>query len=157
KLATTMLQDQQSVQQPKRDCRDQKQIHRCGAVGVIAQEGLPALRWRSPSPCHVLCDRSLSDIDAELEQFPVYPGRTPKWVCDAHLVDQTANISRYRRPTAERSGFPAPIGLELSTVSAQQRRRPYDLQSVQHPRSQSIEANKQQPIYAAEGDPLRAT
>src|SRR5262245_55460382 len=157
KLATTVLQDQQSVQQPKRDGRDQEQIHRCDAVGVIAQEGLPALRRRSPPPRHVLCNRSLSDIDAELEQFPVYPGRTPKWVCNAHLADQAANVCRYRRPATQRSGFPTPIGSEPSAVPAQQRRRPYDLQSVQHPRSQAIEANKQQPVYAAEGQALRAT
>ena len=153
KLATTVLQDQQSVQQPKGDRRNQEQIHRCDAISVIAQEGLPTLRRRSPSSRHVLCDRGLSDIDAKLEQFPVHPGRTPKGVCDAHLADQTANICRYRRATAERSGFPTPISSESSAVPAQQRRRPYDLQSVQHPRSQSIEANKQQPVYAAEGHP----
>jgi hypothetical protein len=46
KLATTVLQDQQSVQQPKRDCRDDEQVYRCDAIGVIAQEGPPALRRR---------------------------------------------------------------------------------------------------------------
>src|SRR5215471_19013394 len=124
---------------------------------MIAQEGLPPLRRRSSPPRHVFRNRSLSDIDAELEQFPMYPGRTPKRVCDAHLADQAANVCRYRRPTAERLGFPAPIGSEPSAVPAQQRRRPYDLQSVQHPRSQAIEANKQQPVSAAEGQALRAT
>ena len=118
KLATTMLQDQQSVQQPKRDRRDQEQIHRCNAVGVIAQERLPALRRRSPSPCHVLCDRGLAHIDAELEQFPVYSGRAPKRVCNAHLADQTANVGRGRRPTTERAGLPAPVGSEAGTVPA---------------------------------------
>src|SRR5262249_6336975 len=157
KCATSVLQDQQSIQQPKRDCWDQEQIHRCDAVGVIAQEGLPTLRRRSLSPRHILCNRGLSDIDAELEQFPVYPGRTPKRVCDAHFVDQTANVCRYRRPTAERSGFPAPIGSEPGAVPAQQRRRPYDLQSVQHPRSQALQANKQQPLSAPEGQQVPAT
>jgi hypothetical protein len=36
---------------------------------VIEQEGLPALRRPSPSPCHILRNRGLSGIDAELEQF----------------------------------------------------------------------------------------
>src|SRR5262245_50075041 len=143
KLATTVLQDQQSVQQSKRDCRDQEQIHRCNAIGVIAQEGLPALRRWSPPPCHVLCDRGLSDIDAKLEQLPMYSGRAPKGVCDAHLADQTANVRRCRRTTTKWPRLPAPVGSEPGAVPAQQRRRPYDLQSVQHPRSQSIEANKQ--------------
>jgi hypothetical protein len=52
-------------------------IHRCDAVGMIAKEGLPALRRRSASPRHVLCDRGLPDIDAELEQFAVYPRSAP--------------------------------------------------------------------------------
>src|SRR5215471_15236243 len=124
---------------------------------MIAQEGLPPLRRRSSPPRHVLRNRSLSDIDAELEQFAVYPGRTPERVCDAHLADQAANVCRYRRPATEWPGFPAPIGSEPSAVPAQQRRRPYDLESVQHPRCESIEANKQQSVYAAEGYPLRAT
>jgi hypothetical protein len=34
---------------------------------MIAKEGLPALRRRSPPPRHVLCNRSLSNVDAELE------------------------------------------------------------------------------------------
>src|SRR5215468_9743842 len=71
---------------------------------------------RSSSPamaaCHVLRNRGLSDIDAELEQFPMYPGRAPKRVCNAHLADQAANIHWYRRSATERSRFPAPIGSE---------------------------------------------
>jgi hypothetical protein len=51
KLTSTALQDQESIQQSKRDRWDQEQIHRCDAVGMIAKEGLPALRrpqstWR---------------------------------------------------------------------------------------------------------------
>ena len=41
------------------------------------------------------------------------------------------------------------------TVPAQQRFRPDNLQSVQHPGSQAIKPNKQQPVDAAERDPLR--
>ena len=73
KLTAAVSQNQEPVQQPKRDRRDQEQIHRCDAVGMISKEGLPALRRRPPSPRHVLCDRGLSDINAELEQLAVYP------------------------------------------------------------------------------------
>src|SRR5260370_36668233 len=37
-----------------------------------------------------------------------------------------------------------------------QRLRPYNLQSAQHPGSQPIEPNKQQPVDAAEGHSFRA-
>src|SRR5258708_35456181 len=57
KLTTGVLQDQEAVQQPKRDRRDQEQIHRCDAVSMIVKEGLPALRRRPPSPRHLLTDR----------------------------------------------------------------------------------------------------
>jgi hypothetical protein len=69
KLAAGMLQDQKSIQQPKRDRRDYEQIHRRNAVGMIAQKGLPALRRWLPSPRHVFCHGGLPDIDAKLEQF----------------------------------------------------------------------------------------
>src|SRR5262245_24983005 len=85
---------------------------------MIAQERPPALRRRAPSPCHVLSDRGLPDIDAELEQFPVYSGCAPKWVCDAHLANESADVRGRDRPAAVRSRFPAPIGSEPSTVPA---------------------------------------
>src|SRR3981081_4198554 len=56
KLTAAVSQDQKPVQQPKRDRRDQEQVHRRDAVGMIAKEGPPALRRRPPSPRHVLCD-----------------------------------------------------------------------------------------------------
>ena len=59
------------------------------------------------------------------------------------------------RPAAARSGFPAPIGSEAGAVPAHQRLRPYNLQRVQHPGSQAIEPNKQQPVDAVEGHSLR--
>src|SRR5712692_10034608 len=82
KLAAAMLQDQKSIQQPKRDRRHYEQIHRRNAVGVgvVAQKGLPALRRWPPSPGHVFCHGGLPDIDAKLEQFAVDPWRSPKWV-----------------------------------------------------------------------------
>ena len=155
KLTTTMPQDQESVQQSKRDRRDQEQIHRCDAIGMIAKEGLPALRRRHPPPRHVFCDRGLSNIDAELEQFAVYSRSAPKRVCDTHLANETANVGRCHRPATARAGFPAPIGSEAGAVPAYQRLRPYDLQSVQHPGSQPIEPNKHQPVDAAQRHAFR--
>src|SRR5262245_25200286 len=89
-LRRGVLQDQESVQQAKRDRRDHEQIHRCDAVGMIVKKGLPALRRRRPSLRHVFCDGGLPDIDAKLEQFAVDPGCAPKRVCDTHLADKAA-------------------------------------------------------------------
>ena len=154
KLASTVLQDQESVQQPKRNRRDQEQIHRCDAVGMIAKEGLPALRRRHSPPHHVLCDRG-SDVNSELEQFAVYPRGAPKRICDAHLANEMANVRRCRWPATARSGFPAPKGSEAGTVPAYQRLWSHNFQSVQHFSSQAIEPNKHQPVDVAERHSLR--
>jgi hypothetical protein len=77
-LAAGMLQDQKSIQQPKRDRWDYKQIHRRDAVGMIAEKGLPALRRWLPSLGHVFCHGGLPDIDAKLEQLTVDPWCSPK-------------------------------------------------------------------------------
>src|SRR5262249_10217852 len=76
-------------------------------------------------------------------------------ICDTHLANETANVARRRRPATARAGFPAPIGSEACTVRAHQRLRPYNLQSVQHPWSQAVEPNKQQPVDAPEAHSLR--
>jgi len=65
---------------------------------MIAKKGLPALRRRHPPPRHLLCDRGLSDVDAELEQFAVDPRRAPKRVGDTHLANEAANVRWYPRP-----------------------------------------------------------
>src|SRR5262245_60017077 len=62
--------NQKSVQQTKRDRRDDEQIHRRNAVGMIAQKGLPALRRWLPSPFHVFCHRGLPDIDPWMRGAP---------------------------------------------------------------------------------------
>src|ERR1700722_6488371 len=45
-MSPTVPHDQQSIEQAKRDCRHDKQIHRRDAVGMIADKGSPALRRR---------------------------------------------------------------------------------------------------------------
>src|SRR6266478_5081789 len=68
-LPSTMPHNQQAVEQTKRDCRHDEQIHRGDAVGMIAKERPPALGWRVSSLGHVLGHAGLSDIDADLEEF----------------------------------------------------------------------------------------
>src|SRR5262249_32039686 len=66
--------------------------HRRDAMPMIAQKGLPTLRWWLPSPRHVLRHGGLPDIDTELEQFAVDPSRSPKRVHDAHLANELTNV-----------------------------------------------------------------
>src|SRR6516164_2832346 len=155
KLAAGMLQDQKSIQQPKRNRRDYEQIHRRNAVGMIAQKGLPALRRWLPSPRHVFCHGGLPDINAKLEQFAVDPRCSPNRVHGAHVANELANVRRCLWPATARSGFPAPIGSETSAVPADHRLRLEDFQCVQYSRSHTIEPRKHQAVNVAEGQSLR--
>ena len=56
-----------------------KQVRRCDPIGVIAEERLPPLGWGSPVHCHVLGERGLTDVDAELEEFSIRED-TPSWI-----------------------------------------------------------------------------
>src|ERR1700724_3812181 len=62
-----MPHDQEAVEQTKRDCRNDEQIHRRDAVGMIIEKCFPALGWRPSTPGHILGYAGLADIDAELE------------------------------------------------------------------------------------------
>ena len=86
-LSPAVPHNQQSVEQSERDGRNDKQIHRGNAIGMIAQERLPALRRRTSPAHHILGDAGLPNVDAELEQFAMNARRTPQWVCSAHLLD----------------------------------------------------------------------
>jgi hypothetical protein len=93
-MSPAVPQDQQSIEQAKRDCRHDEHIHRSDPVGVIAQECPPALGRRVSSPDHVLGHAGLSDIDGELEEFPMDPRRSPQRIGNADLADIGAGDRR---------------------------------------------------------------
>ena len=66
-LAATVLQYQQSIEQSEGDGRNHEWVHGRDTVSMIMQERPPTLEWRPPTLCHILGDRGLPDIDAELE------------------------------------------------------------------------------------------
>src|SRR5215216_2125191 len=96
-----MQQDGKTIQEPKRDRRDDKHVHRGNGIGMIAKECLPALRRWPPSLRHILCHRGLAEIDAKLEQLAVDPWCSPQWVRDTHLANElnTAPCSLVERPS----------------------------------------------------------
>src|SRR6202165_339611 len=86
-LPPAMPHDQQAVEQTKRDCRDDEQIHRRDAVGMIIEKCFPTLGRRASTPGHILGHARLPDIDAELEKLAVDPRRSPQRIGNAHLAD----------------------------------------------------------------------
>jgi hypothetical protein len=68
-LSSTVAKDEKRKQALERQSWDQAKIDRRNGVGMIAQKCPLALRWRSATPSHVLGDRRLGDLEAELQQF----------------------------------------------------------------------------------------
>src|SRR6202030_1674497 len=95
-MSPAVPHDQQSIEQAKRDCRHDKQIHRRDAVGMIADKGFPALGRRVSSLDHVFGDAGLADLDAELKQLAMDPRRSPQRIGNAHLADQPSYFDRNR-------------------------------------------------------------
>jgi hypothetical protein len=65
--------------------------------------------------------RRLGNLDAELEQLTVDPGRSPERVLKAHSSDQVASLFINPRSAAERAGFPSPVSGESHSVPAHDR------------------------------------
>jgi hypothetical protein len=86
-------QNDHHVKQPKRRGRHNEHIDRSDALGVIPQEAAPGRGRHTSSSHHVLRDGRLADLDAELEQLTVDPGRTPERVGAAHLPNQVTNLA----------------------------------------------------------------
>ena len=57
---------------------------------------------------HVLRDRGLANLDAELQQLPVYPRRTPGRVGPGHRADQLPDLGRDLGPSWPAT-LPSPI------------------------------------------------
>src|SRR5258708_16394127 len=120
-----MPNEQQTRKQTERDRRHNEQVHRGDAVGVITQERLPPLGRRTSSLGHVFSHARLSDRDVELEQLSMDPWRSPQWVGDAHLVDQSAYFPRNCWPATTRPRLPAPVQTEA-------RPAPFNYRPVPH-------------------------
>src|ERR1019366_7208455 len=151
-MSPAVPHDQQAIEQTKRDCRHDEQIHRRAAVGMIMKERLPPLRWRASSPGHILGQARLTDADAELEQFSMDPRRAPQRIGNAHLADQPADLRRHSRAATTASRLPALIRPKTRAMPADNGVRLNDRQSIANSREQLIETNEYQSVDGTEGD-----
>src|SRR6202021_236442 len=111
-MSPAVPHDQQSIEQAKRDCRHDEQIHRSDPVSVVAEERPPALRRRVSPPDHVLGPAGLSDFEPGLEEFSMDPRRSPQRMGNAHLADKLAYLQRNCWPATPCFRFPSPIKTE---------------------------------------------
>src|ERR1700730_17086503 len=87
------------------------------------------------------------------------PWRSPKWVGDAHLADQSAYFQRNWWPTTTRSRLPAPVQTETRTVPSDYSPGPNNRKRIKNAREEAIETNEHQSvgIFAICCDLTRAT
>jgi hypothetical protein len=113
------------------------------------------MRGRSPVSCHILGDRGLTYIDAELEEFAMDPGRAPERIGEAYIPDQLADFEWDLRSAYPRARLPSPEQAKPGPVPADNRLRLDDHQGVQNVGRDPIEARKNEAIKIVEDDPLR--
>ena len=112
------------------------------------------MRWRSPVSCHILGNRRLTHIDAELEQFAMDPGRAPERIGEAYIPDQLADFEWHFWPPHSRARLPSPEQAKPGPVPADNRLRFDDHQGVQNVGCDPIEARQNEAIKIVEDKPL---
>src|SRR5450631_177954 len=118
--ATVVGKDEEDIQNAKRRRRYREEIDRYQRPDVVLEERAPGLRrWLSWLGRHEAGHASLADVDAELEQLSVDPGRAPAHVGLGHLADEPSGF-RGDAATGRAAGtrFPSPEQAETGAVPA---------------------------------------
>src|SRR6266849_2039549 len=99
---------------------------------MIAKEGLPGLQWPILPGHHIVRNRGLGDIDAELEQLAMDLGGAPRRVFKTHSSDQVAHLFADPRSAAERTGLPSPVSGKTHSMPTHDSLRPDDGNGVKN-------------------------
>ena len=86
------MDHQKDIEHLAGECRHRKKVHRDALLGVVLQKGSPPLRWRFSS-LHVLGHGGGTELDSELQQFPVNARRSPSRVVVGHLSDELPRLA----------------------------------------------------------------
>ena len=126
-----MRKHDQDEKNTERGRWDGEEIDRNEIADVVVEESPPVLRWRLPSLWHPAGDGPFGNVDSELQQFVMHPGRfcvkgfVPAWSKRGGTASAWAGRSQ-RHSTPTRSGsFTAPALAKL--------RSPADCRSAVHP------------------------
>src|ERR1700682_3014437 len=144
--SSSVAYNDKTIQNLECDRRQDKEVDRRDAVGVIAEKRPPALRRWPRVAAHVPSDRRLGDLEAELEQLTMNTRRAPKCVRTAHLANERAQLSRDLRSTHTVAGSPAPIRPKPSPVPANDGLRPDNRNHLKDGRKPAIEPNKKRSV-----------
>jgi hypothetical protein len=93
-----VLDHQEHVEDLTADGGHGEEVHGDDLVGVVLQEGLPALGWRLPSS-RILGHGGLTVLDAQLQQFAVNPRDAPGGIGGDHLLNQLTLVTAETGPS----------------------------------------------------------
>src|SRR5262245_18945649 len=139
-------ENQKCEQLLKRNRRNHKQVNRRNPFYVIADEGLPALRWPVRPWHHVDRNCGLGDLNAELEQLAMDLGGAPEWVLKAHSADQITHLFRDPRSAPGRTRLPSPISGETHSMPTQDGLGSNDGYGVKDARAALPQRNRSRPV-----------
>ena len=112
-----MGEDDEDEQHPERHRGHGEKVNGNQVSNVVVQKGPPGLGRRVFAAEHILGDRGLRYLDAELEQFAVNSWRSPKWIGSRHLADEFPDIWGNRRsPLSLSTACPGPVQPETLSV-----------------------------------------
>jgi len=94
-LASTVFNDEETIQDSEGEGRDGEEVHGHDDLAVIAKESRPALAGvvgKGQAP-EVPRDGAFRDIEAEFQKLPVNSRSTPGGIFFSHLSDESSNLA----------------------------------------------------------------
>ena len=94
-LASTVFDDEETIQDSEGEGRHGEEVHGRDDLAVIAEKSRPALAGvvgRGQAP-EVPRDGAFRDIEAEFQKLPVNSRSTPGGIFFSHLSDESSNLA----------------------------------------------------------------
>jgi len=123
--AAVVADQEEDVESLKGQGLDYEEVGSPDDVGVVGEEGTPALAWRPGWPAaSVASDGAGADCDTELDQLATDPLGAPVQVLARHGSDQLTYLGLQPWTSQPGAGAPAPEETPAPAVPAQHGLRP---------------------------------
>jgi hypothetical protein len=127
-----VFDNEQTVQEPKRQCRDGKEVDSNDGLTMVREEGKPALAGiaAASKSSQVSGDRTFGHDKAELQQFAVNLRCSPGTIFSSQAANQASDLRRHFGPPATTLRSPAPVKAKAGAMPADNGLGLHDQQSV---------------------------
>src|ERR1700687_2337862 len=116
--APTVFDDEEAREQLEGQRGDGEEIAGDDRLAVVGEEGRPAAggiaaAWNASQ---IPGDAAFGDVEAELQEIPVDPGRPPVRILRCQTADQGPQLLADPRPAPAPSGSPAPVEAKAGSM-----------------------------------------